>query len=136
MNSLSWLIYLGDVAGSLNAFFGIAGFFALLFGLIAYIAGSISRACKADEVASGSTTSRISAWDPWIAIWDKIGKFLPLGLVMMALASFIPSKNTIYAIAASEMGEKALKTEIVSDATKALHSWIKKQIEPSESKSK
>jgi hypothetical protein len=39
----------------------------------------------------------------------------------------------MYAIAASEIGERVIKTPevqgITSDATKALHSWIKKQIE-------
>lgn len=42
----------------------------------------------------------------------------------------MPSKDTVYAIAASEMGESVLKSETGSLATQALNAWLKKQITP------
>lgn len=48
--------------------------------------------------------------------------------ICSTLLIFVPNNNTLYAIAASEAGERLSKTEIVTDATKALHQWIKSQI--------
>jgi hypothetical protein len=45
----------------------------------------------------------------------------------------MPSKNTMYAMAASQMGEKVVSNQTVQevggDVAKALQSWIKSQIE-------
>jgi hypothetical protein len=50
------------------------------------------------------------------------------------IACFMPSKGTMYAIAASQVGEQVVQSEtvrgIASDAQKALQQWIKKQLEP------
>ena len=44
------------------------------------------------------------------------------------LGSVIPSSGTIYAIAASEYGEKIAKTETADKAVKALNAWLDRQI--------
>ena len=55
-------------------------------------------------------------------------------LISLVLFVFIPSSNTMYAVAASQVGEQVVKSEaiqgVANDATKALQSWIKRQIEP------
>jgi hypothetical protein len=60
----------------------------------------------------------------------------PNAVVKTALAFFLsgviscclPSQTTMYAIAASQMGEQALKTPLAGKAGKALEAWLDKQI--------
>lgn len=105
MNELSWLIYLADLASSIG---GIAA--AVL--VIAIIAGTVYTLA--------------------VAIDDEEFKVHSPTLAVIAVAALVvtvtPSKNTIYAIAASEMGEKALATPVVNKATKALEAWLDRQI--------
>lgn len=44
------------------------------------------------------------------------------------LLVFIPDKNTMYAMAASEFGEELAKTETATLAHKALNKWLKEQV--------
>lgn len=41
---------------------------------------------------------------------------------------FVPQKNTVYAIAASEVGEEVLKSETADKAMTALNAWLDRQI--------
>jgi len=50
-----------------------------------------------------------------------------ISVVLFLMAALIPSKETMYAIAASELGEKLLHTETVSKAQKALEAWLDSQ---------
>ena len=127
MNSVSWFLYLSDVAGSLKTVtttlliaLPIVGAFVLIF--------------------SPLIVMFLEDGPEWVA--DKIKSILPpllktagvVWIFVCGFSVFIPSKNTMYAIAASEVGEKVIKTEavqgIASDAQKALHQWLKRQIEP------
>ena len=127
MNWLSWLIYLASVVGSINVVVSVC----LVLGLIAYaIVGAFF-------LLSDSPT--IWSWDNKE---DKLAKYqqrlgyaktflLRAPKYMVALALFavvIPSQTTIYAIAASEAGETALKSETGSKAVKALNAWLDRQI--------
>lgn len=105
MNELSWLIYL---AGALNNV-------GVLFGLVAIITGltagflTLARAIERDQ-------------------FSPPNGLLILCAVAALVASVVPDRNTIYAIAASEMGEKMLETPVANKATKALEAWLDKQI--------
>ena len=63
-----------------------------------------------------------------------VHRFAPWMIVCFVGAAIIPAQKTMYAIAASQVGEQVVKSEavqgIANDATKALQIWIKKQIEP------
>lgn len=112
MNDLSWLIYLADVVGGLRLALGISIFVSIVL---------IPWAC-----AAGVDLYNIEVHDlPFksIAAW-----FLILGLVLI----ITPSKNTIYAIAASEMGEEVLESETASKAMKAVDAWLDRQIDGGE----
>lgn len=119
MNTLSWLIYLADVAGdidSLLAFISLAAtFFLILWVCAAFV--------MFDE---GSP-------EDW-KVWRRLGGFalLPIFFGSVILGALVPAKTTVYAIAASEMGEKALSTETGNKAFKALNAWLDRQIEGEE----
>lgn len=113
MNNLSWMIYLADVAGDINF---VA---SMVIG-----AGTVS-------LVLGGLFAFISAGFDEMPGWAK-----PAGMNIMiacAIAAFIgtvvPDKSTIYAIAASEMGENIINTPTASKAVKALDAWLDSQIE-------
>jgi hypothetical protein len=115
MNSLSWLIYLADVTGSLDSActgtliaMGVVGGLSLIFGpLIAMeldiddLAGLVRKAIKTGVIVAA---------------------------VLLSIIVITPSQNTIYAIAASELGEEVLKSSTATKAQKALDAWLDKQI--------
>lgn len=136
MNSLSWFLYAADAFSNLRGvLFGIGGA-ALAVGGGSWLAWSVCKgghADRADDTGSYSEGRRKQIAE-WIEVWNPLRRFLPLGVIGLLLACLLPSSSTLYAIAASQIGEQVVKSEavqgIASDATKALQQWIKKQIEP------
>lgn len=125
MNSLSWFLYLTDAIGNVkNVLIGAAvastAYVVLRTGITA-----AKNDFDSYEIKRGDKKPMpYPAHDRWAS-----------AVVGLALAAaLIPSQGTLYAIAASEAGEQIVKTEAVqgmaSDAQKALHQWIKRQIEP------
>lgn len=112
MNTLSWMIYAADVVGALNA----------LSGLVTVVAAPIAGASAAhifiDEPKGEKlTTAR-----------RMIRNNLIVTAIFSAICVFTPSKDTIYAIAASEMGEEVIKSPTAGKAMKALDAWLNAQI--------
>lgn len=120
MNQLSWLIYGAEVLGNIGALFCILGFAALGATAGGVLIGAIER----DNTYSDS--------DRWQAALDFQKSCLKIGplfaVIMFSVSCFIPSKETVYAIAASEIGENVLKSDTGSKAVKALDAWLDKQI--------
>lgn len=109
MNELSWMIYLAEVALGLKA---------TSFGLtIACLVGAFFSAMAAD-IGGGE--------------WRFVHRFLLGGALALVFAVLIPSSQTVYAIAASEIGEDALRSETGGKAMRALNAWLDRQIEGSE----
>lgn len=107
MNSLSWFLYLADVVGNLSgAIVAIAIILIIssLFGAFFYVAANERK-------------------PPMYFAWCFTG-----ASAMLFLASFLPSKNTMYAIAASELGQKAVESELGGKALKAVEQWIEGQV--------
>ena len=116
MNSLSWLIYIGELVHHLKVVLCI-----VLIGSIIGLAGPPFIALM-DHVPGYDDVD----WSEF-----KFGKwYTSIGLCLF-LMTFLPSQNVIYAIAASEMGEEVLKNEevrgVASEATTALRNWIKEK---------
>ena len=110
MNQLSWMIYLADVAGN----------FVLVLsalGLIGTLGGGIIWAMSCDPYLSMDGAR------------PKARKACVGGVAVLFFVAIVPSKSTIYAIAASELGEDVLKSETGSKALKALDAWLDRQIE-------
>lgn len=114
MNQLSWLLYWGNVAGNLGSFLVFAGILIVAIAVVFVIFGvSLLSDSSGKEGKSCIVAGSIVAF---------------LALVSWSGAVFCPSQETVYAIAASQMGEQALKSPIASKATQALTAWLDKQI--------
>jgi hypothetical protein len=128
MNTLSWFLYFADVFSGLDRFFAIAAILSLC-GLVASIV-FYSCQTKSFEEASNYCKSRGIPCEVVSPKRYKPVVFWSLGifLVSATCATVLPSKNTMYAIAASEMGEKALASEVGKKAQQAIEVWITQQI--------
>lgn len=125
MNSLSWFLYIADVIDNLsNVLVDAAIFFALF--------------CIGCVVVNAMCEGEISKDNP--NMWKHWWRCLWAGLVLGTIACFFPTKNTMYAIAASQLGEKIVQNEqvrgVADDASKALQQWIRKQIDSDKPKDK
>jgi len=113
MNSFSWLIYSADAFSEFGSTLrvvcglGLAGFFIWMALPFRFMLADMS-----DEKPP--------------AINMKIPAIFLVGLL---LGTLVPSKQTIYLIAASEMGEHAIKTEMASDVFEIVKKEIKKMKE-------
>lgn len=121
MNNISWMIYLADVASDTNAICG----FVFYLGCIGVAIYSL-----------GKGVARIANYgfeDPPVTpSISKIGKGLaPYVIAAAVVGVLVPSKESIYAIAASEVGERVIKSETGGKAVEALNAWLDAQINKS-----
>ena len=116
MNTLSWLIYLADVAGDLD---GLLYFVSVISVLCVFCWVGVA-------VVLGEEKPKTEAWKAW----GRVGFYAiaPIFFLSWIFSAFVPAKETVYAIAASELGESALKSETASKAFKALNAWLDRQI--------
>lgn len=106
MNTLSWMLYLAGVAGGLKALL-------MIFGIVS-TTGLIP-----------ATIFRIEGSETAMWLFPKLAIAGPL---LLLLAVLTPTKTTVYAIAASELGERALHTPTATKAFRALDAWLDRQI--------
>lgn len=112
MNSLSWLIYLGEVSGNLRDIAGTGLFLGGAiggFGLVAWIGPFLG----------GKPTK---AW------FASLGAYIILGVFGIAILAFMPSSKTIYMIAASEAGETVVTSPEAKEMLDDLKSLIKRKL--------
>ena len=124
MNTLSQLIYFAGVSENLGGLLGFLAFITIFLstGLIV-----MSFDVKEDI--------RWAEGEDKIRILSESKRYMSLGVASIVLffvlcisAALMPSKETVYAIAASEMGEELLKTPTAQKASRALDAWLDKQI--------
>jgi uncharacterized membrane protein YiaA len=123
MNTLSWFLYFADVIEGLNYFFGIVALLSVFIfvGVVIWCIASFYdyrrwRGTKYEHVYTPTIQRQVFLLS------------LTVLLVSVTCSSILPSKNTMYAIAVSEMGEKALASEVGKKAQRALEVWITQQI--------
>lgn len=104
MNSLSWLIYFADIVSNIQ---GVLVTLAILFGA-GYIVSLI--------VAVLEGLKRPKHW------------FVTVAIVLGFCAAILPSSKTVYAIAASELGEQVLVSNTGKKAVAALEAWLDAQV--------
>lgn len=127
MNELSWLIYLADVAGQADgmaitgmiAATAVACFCVISWGVYAAMAAMEAYSDDAEREKCRAIAKG------FLRPVKLAGTVLVVSAVICALT---PSKATLYAIAASEMGEQVLTSETGSKATQALNAWLDRQI--------
>lgn len=102
MNTLSWLLYAAHVAGGLQTLF----LFSALAMFVTMIFYTLAKSCEKERFCPPS--SRM------IAILVAFG----------VLTALVPSSNTIYMIAASEMGEIVVTSPEVQEVLNALRERV------------
>lgn len=107
MNSLSWFLYFAGVVENVQPLFIVFG----LVGLI--VCGIIAIYCHEQDCKF--------PWQAWAFGW--------LAGLSIFIGALLPSKNTMYAIAASELGEEVINSNIGTKVSQALEQWIDKQLE-------
>lgn len=111
MNTLSWFLYFADIIPSLGIVcFGVA---LLLFAGAALI-GGMALDSNDDDVPP-------QFWKYWRRTVVGV-------VVLLLIAVATPSKNTLYAIAASELGEQVLDSPTGQRVKQALEAWIEQQL--------
>ena len=132
MNSLSWLIYLANVTGSLSGFFTfitvVCGVGGLLFAVIAIInlldtTDSYSRPLDSQQLEQRVTRGKGC---------KKAAYFFAVGLVISGMLSALsPDRKTVLLIAASEIGEKVITNQkvqgVIDPSVELLKTWIEQQ---------
>lgn len=118
MNNLSWLIYLADVVDTLNGFALTVTVLSLIGTVVFTIIGVVGVGSMY-EAENKSCRALCRAFLPW---------FAPLFFLFAILTAALPARETVYAIAASEMGEQVLQTPTATKATAAINAWLDKQI--------
>lgn len=117
MNQLSWLLYIGNVLGNLGSVFVFISLGFIILCIIAAIA-----LCVQLETYSSYNN------DPKPTLHKSVYLMIPAVFVCWLLAALCPSQDTVYAIAASQVGEQALKTPLAQKAEKAINVWLDNQI--------
>lgn len=126
MNSLSWLLYIGNVAGNLGSVLWIAGIILVLVAIITYMVDRVERSELVEHLKYRGRDEDVKK------LVDRKSypsyAFLVVGIIAWFLAALSPSSDTVYAIAASQLGEQAMKTPIAAKAGEAVEAWLDKQI--------
>lgn len=125
MNSISWFLYFAAAFDNSGAVLGPL-LFVTFMTAIAATAGRV-----AVFIAAKSNVKECIEFQPTMRSLFRIA--LTAWAVAAVLYVAIPDKKTVYAIAASQVGERVAKSDAVqglaADATKALQVWINAQLE-------
>lgn len=135
MNELSWLIYLADVAGTLNLLTALAmPVLVVLFGLGLFVKDTTARDAWLEAKKDNNRYPNLYPNPPegdCPEAKDMRGILRPVvvaATVVVAINVSVPSAGSLYAIAASELGEQVLNSETGGKAIDALNAWLDRQI--------
>lgn len=133
MNTLSWLIYGGDLAEGLKTLAIMAGLFAVIVSAACFFFGLASADFGKLDVRYADSAEERSAAKDLVNRRYRLAKVapltgLPIAFIFAAVAAAIPSKATIYMIAASEMGERVVSQPEAKEMLGDLREVIAKQI--------
>ena len=102
MNPLSWLLYLADISETINHCFSFLLMLITVVTAICLIFGFINLDMAWDDEDR----------DKAKRVMNLPLKFILPASIMIFIMIVVPSKQTIYLIAASEMGEEAIKSDL------------------------
>jgi hypothetical protein len=138
MNGLSWLIYLAGATGSLSTFFTIvcviAGILTAVLSIVALVSleKTNARGVEKSELVLKEQEEVHRSARKWAM------RFGLLFFLFGVLNSILPDRRTVLLIAASEIGERTLKSDqmaavgnrlanVVDPGLDLLNTWISKQ---------
>lgn len=121
MNNLSWFIYLAGVVEFLALW---ASIFATIGGLVylAFIIVLNAMIGCCDPEADARDLREMRGVRRQISLVA-----IPILAVCIPLAFFVPSRQTMILIAGSEMGERIIKSDAMSDGMNLIKLWIKQE---------
>lgn len=108
MNSLSWFLYLVDISGGIQAFFGILVGASITAAVGLVIAGAHIR----DAYYRGPEDTYERKARGIALQWRSLWLAIPATFFLL-IAFLIPSKETLYMIGASQVGEQVIQLEAV-----------------------
>jgi hypothetical protein len=107
-----WMLYLADVVSGLQVVLAILGGCALCSAAFGVLFATIEEEAGRPEIKPA----------------------LLAGAALVIAAALLPSKTTLYAIAAVNVGETAIHTPTGDKALRALNAWLDRQIAGEEKK--
>lgn len=114
MNNLSLLIYLADVADNVRWMLHIGFIVSIIVAVLTLLSVVVTEGAVLDEEVRPT--------------WLKILRWSVISLAFFGLVkAVIPTKDTVYAIAASEVGEQVIESPTAKKAVDALNRWLDKQ---------
>ena len=117
MNQLTLFIYLADVLSNVSIFLNALG---IILGVVLALSSICFMVAAYDSYGvEEQAMRRKNAKKCLKALWAPS--------LLLFLVTLIPSKDTMYAMAASEIGEEVLHSPTVTKATAALNAWLDKQ---------
>jgi uncharacterized membrane protein len=127
LNQLSQLLYWGNVAHNLGDYCGWIGMLFFILMVVSFILCIICLCGWTD------TRSCLPETREKFAKFAKKSQgygilFAVIAVFIWAIGCFMPNQDTVYAIAASEMGGRIVNGQTASLANQALNAWLKKQI--------
>jgi len=136
------LVYLAEVCGNLSGTAPVL-LFVLGFGTICYviIAGVSEGEASLDPAQRWDYANNQHIRYPSLypeptgerpKSVDPLRHHIWIVPVLIFFAVITPSRNTVYAIAASELGEEVLKSPVATKAGQALEAWLDAQIKQAE----
>lgn len=137
MNNVSWFLYLIDLFYSLsNNFLGPMAVISIIASMIIIIITNLYKTHTEHDSQSGYTRTKV-----FLAPHLKrhLSYLIPTAIISLLIISIIPSKQTMYMIAASQIGEQVVQLEevqaiggdvggLASDAIKLLRERISTEL--------
>ena len=118
MNDLSWLLYGAEVLANLGAFFAIVGVFGLITSCIglfcALVVQNDTRRYGEEDLDYKKAT----------ALRALLTRYIVVFFVVTSVAMLLPSKQTMYMIAVSEMGEEVIQTPEFEKVRKLVNQYL------------
>ena len=117
MNSVSWFLYLADILSGVQFFSGSVGVIIFLISLAGFM--STFAWTKVEEYIQVTGDGK-NGWEtkvvyPLKHIRGYTISFIIFSTLLMILAILVPSKETRFAIAASQVGEQIIQLEEVQE---------------------
>lgn len=145
MNTLSWMLYLSDIISNISILLVLSGIVFTALSLWFFMCGCYNNHMsheqkvadyyyrkgeeldeeKKKRAANSELYEQRSKW--W---WGFVPRLVPWAVVLFILASVIPSKRTIYLIAASEFGETVATSGPATEIMDALKDQILDYLKP------
>jgi hypothetical protein len=133
MNNLSWFLYLADILPTLfTPFVVLAVFIALIWGVMfLYFRGESTKHSWKNWMygGEGGTKTYAEEYDKRsVRALKMFWTFVAVFAVTLFIQLLIPSRQTIYLIAGSEVGEMVVKTPEAKEIFNDIRTVIKQQI--------